>query len=280
MHHGSRFTCAIFNWKPLRHFVGRLNLSFSYTTDFDFYIRSDGNRELERISRPVRNRMTSPAFHFNWERDKDLRQNGIEYRSFTWSFVHHSNGQDLEKERFTEMGASDDDIRAAIAELEQEDPAWMDRVSRGWNYIELLTRFDAGINIPKCKTEFLCATLVAGVKFDIFTDEPENPIWWEPGNGIEYLDYNRFSFQLINDWGFVRPPDPQFLSLGKKRFAMELKCGTAGCSTNASLRADVYIGEGNFQLPLMLYGHFGKNEHFYNYHQKANMVGIGLEFSQ
>jgi len=275
----SQGTCAIFDWKPLTDFVGRLNLSLSYTTDFDFYIISEGNQELKRNSRPVRNRMTSPAFHFNWISDKPLRASGMQYRSLTFSVVHHSNGQDIEFESMFSEDTTDADIRDTVAELERTNPAWTDGISRGWNYIELLSRVDTGINIPNCTSEFYCVSLLAGIRHDIFTD-PVNRIWWEPGNDAEYLDYNRFSLQIIDEWGRSRAPDPQFFSTGKKRFALELKCGSGGCSSNASLRTDVYLGEGNFQLPLMVYGHFGRNEHLYNYHQKANMIGVGFEFSQ
>lgn len=274
----SQATCAIFNNKLFSRYAGQLSISFSYTTDFDFYIRSNGNRELGRQSRPVRNRMTSPALHFNWERDTVPRHSGIQYQGFTASFVHHSNGQDLEFESLFTQETTDAQIRETIAELADSNPAWMDRVSRGWNYLEVLGRIEAGKNIPNCQFEFLCINVAAGVRLRL-TDVADD-IWWEPGNNSAYLDYNRFTVQIINGWGRELPPDSQFLSFGKKRFALELKCGSVGCSSNASLRSDVYVGEGNFQLPLMIYGHFGKNEHFYNYHERADMVGVGLEFSQ
>jgi len=55
---------------------------------------------------------------------------------------------------------------------------------------------------------------------------------------------------------------------------------TKTSSTAAALRIDVNLGEGNFLLPLMFYGHFGRNEHIYNYHEKSDMFGVGLRFTR
>lgn len=72
---------------------GRLSMYFSYTTDFDFYVSSDGDGKLRRQSRPVRNRMTSPALHFDWAREQRNAVRNFWWSNFTTSLVHHSNGQ-------------------------------------------------------------------------------------------------------------------------------------------------------------------------------------------
>ncbi len=275
----SESTCSIFNVESLKNTIGTFNVFFSYTTDFDFYITSDGNQELRRNSRPVRNRMTSPGLHLNWAPELPVETSGIRYKGITWSLIHHSNGQDLEFDSLFAPESSNEEIRNTIADLADNNPSWTDGVSRGWNFVELSVKLDIGRNVMKCKNTFFCTQILAGIKIPVFTD-PSNKIWWEPDNDADYRDYNLGSLNFTNEWGRKAINDPQFFSLGKKELSIELKCGKRACSTAAALRLNLNLGEDNFLLPLMLYGHFGRNEHIYNYHEKSNMFGIGLRFTR
>jgi len=245
----------------------RFTIAFSYTTDFDFYVSSDADEELRRDSRPVRNRKTSPALHFRWNKEEPTRETGFDLSDLSISIVHHSNGQDLESNSVFPAGSSDEEIRQAVNELKASNPSWMDGVSRGWNFFEVQAGTKIGNSFSRCEYTFSCWNISGGIKIP-FTDHP-NPIWWEPGNDSQYTDYNRGTLQLINQWGGDL----------SKRLELEISCGEEGCSANASARADVRIGKGSFILPIVIYGHRGKNEHLYNYHETADMIGIGLEFS-
>jgi len=261
--------CKYLQYNSDKSPFSRFRMELSYTTDFDFYIISEGNRLLNRKSRPVRNRMTSPAFHLKWSKEEGVRSSGLELYNTTLSIVHHSNGQDIEPDTVFPEGSTDQEIIDAVALYEQNNPSWMDGVSRGWNYLELKLGARLGRSLGNCIQVISCIEINTGYKHPIFT-EPENRIWWEPGNDAEYTDYNRFFFQLANEWD----------SNLTKRLSAEFHCGNRGCSANASFRGDLRIGGDNFVLPLMLYGHYGRNEHIYNYHEKANMIGLGFEFSQ
>jgi len=195
----SKGTCAIFNFESLQNALGTLSVFFSYTTDFDFYIISDGNKELERNSRPVRNRMNSPAFHLNWSSESSAIQSGFRYNSVSLSLVHHSNGQDLDFETLFTPASTDQEIRDTIANLAMNNPSWTDGVSRGWNYLGLSAKFDVGRDVLNCTSTIFCAQFTAGIKIPVFTD-PANRIWWEPGNDSDYRDYNLGSIGFQNDF--------------------------------------------------------------------------------
>lgn len=273
----SILTCGPFSDDgPLKGF-GDLRVFFSYTTDFDFYVFSDGEGKLMRQSRPVRNRMTSPGLHFDWRRKSPKGDPDFRWSNFTLSFVHHSNGQELEFDTFFNSSSTEEDISALINELERNQPSWMDGVSRGWNYIELKGKFYIGKGTKNCDRRFKCVTLYADVKIPI--SEINDGIWWEPNNSSKFRDYNVTEFTISNEWGQSPKPDSSFLSFGEKEVSLQLQCGLNGCATKTWLRFDTYIGKGNFSLPLMLYGHFGKNEHFYNYHLNTNSVGLGVQFN-
>jgi len=274
----SQGTCALLNYKALQNTIGTFSVFFSYTTDFDFYIFSDGDKELERDSRPVRNRTNSPALHLNWRSESSVKKSGFRYNAATLSLVHHSNGQDLDFDTLFTPESTDEEIRDTIANLASNNPSWTDGVSRGWNYIGLSAKFHIGRDVMNCKSTIFCTQISTGIKIPVFTD-PSNKIWWEPGNNSDFRDYNVGSISFLNEWGNPAEIDPQFFSTGKKELSVEFKCGNRACSTAAALRLDLNLGEGNFLLPLMIYGHFGKNEHIYNYHEKSNMLGIGLRFT-
>ncbi len=256
---------------------GDLSIFFSYTTDFDFYVFSDGDGELRRESQPVRNRMTSPGFHFDWKRDAPAGGSSFWWSNTTVSLVHHSNGQDLEFETFFDETSTADEIRNVIAELENNQPSWMDGVSRGWNYLEIKGKFRMGDANENCDENFSCITLYADVKFPI--NQINDDIWWEPGNTSKFRDYNIVEATLSNEWGRNINSGEGKLSTGKKEFSLQLQCGNKGCSSNSWIRFDTYFGKGSFRLPLMIYAHLGRNEHFYNYHERTNTVGLGVQFN-
>jgi len=131
--------------------------------------------------------MTSPAIHFNWTPESLGGKNGFQYSGVAFSLVHHSNGQDLEFESLFDEESTDEDIRSTIENLADTNPSWADGVSRGWNFIELSTKFNFGRNVRRCTSDFLCTQISAGIKIPVFTN-PDNDIWWEPGNDAKYQD--------------------------------------------------------------------------------------------
>ncbi len=266
----SDLSCRYIQWP------GKLRMYFSYTTDFDFYLFSEGDGKKRRQSRPVRNRMTSPALHFNWERQRPESNRKLFWSNLTTSLVHHSNGQDIEYEAFFTENSTADEILATISDLEESQPSWMDSVSRGWNYLELQGSWEIGNVTKDCGKQIDCVTMSAGIKHAVTSINDE--IWWEPGNNFKYTDYNRVELTFSNEWETSSQNDNLAVWVQHRELALQLQCGDRGCSTKTWLRWDLRFGNGNLKIPLLFYGHFGRNEHFYNYHETNNSIGIGLQF--
>lgn len=269
---------AINEWEQLKRF-GTARVFLSYTTDFDFYLFSDGKGVLGRKSRPVRNRMTSPGLHVSWtDRVSDEKIGKWDYDGFTFSLIHHSNGQDIEPDTFFENTPRDIELTAFISDLQQRNPAWSDGVSRGWNYFEFewqvsTSLFDNNTNIVQasCDSYFRCIRATAGLRLP-FGKTADNPIWWQPGNDKDYVKLNRLALTLHTDWEF------RWRAIEKAGLSLTTHCGEDGCSgLKGIVRFDTKFGDTT--LPWMLYFHRGGNEHLYNYHEKADMVGAGLVFN-
>lgn len=236
---------------------------FSYTTDFDFYLFGDS--EQGRPSKPVVNRMTSPAFHLILKAKENVEdKHRLEH---VWlSLVHHSNGQIRDIDNFD-------------PELPDTDPYWRDSLSRGWNYVEL--KFDSshyfrtkkGERAGDCERDIRCWTSSIAFKAPLFS--PDDDIWWgdnlHPGS---YPEHNRVELTLST--ATVYEKDNLKKNLRGWQFSTQLQCGQRGCGLNTWVRADVELL--NLTLPFMLYSHVGRNEHFYNYTEENNYVGLGLQF--
>lgn len=232
----SQLSCKYLRWP------GRLRMYFSYTTDFDFYLGSDGDGKLRRQSRPVRNRMTSPALHLDWARKKPDEPGNLWLSNISTSLVHHSNGQDLEFSAFFDGSSTAQEITNTIAELERNQPSWMDGVSRGWNYLELKGKFYAGNGIGNCDARLDCMTIYADYKLPV--TRVNDDIWWEPGNRSKYTDYNRVELTISNEW---RPSGDSSL-FRDRELSLQLQCGDRGCSAKPSYRLDWHPG--NLKIPL------------------------------
>lgn len=233
---------------------------FSYTTDFDFYLFGDS--EQGRPSKPVVNRMTSPAFHLRLNaRDTPPQKHRL--RNVWLSLVHHSNGQIRDENNFNPDRAD-------------TETYWRDGLSRGWNYIELkfdslhYFQYKAEDRKGLCKTDSRCWTSSLAFKIPIF--DHDDDIWWgeqlHPGS---YPEHNRIELTLSTE-----SVSKTTSSLRGWQFSTQLQCGQRGCGLNTWVRADVEFM--NLTLPLMLYSHIGRNEHYYNYNEKNNYVGFGLQF--
>lgn len=232
--------------KRLEHFV-------TYTGKFDFYVGS-------RISGPVVNRLSNPAWH-------SRKYFGDEVNFFDWvdfGFEHKSNGQVVSA---SERVSGSMQYRAD-AEYLAGNHAYIDSISRSVNYLSLETKSSLTVGSREGFEFYL--------KLYGFHFGEESDVHWGDYAGQENVKFTEF--ERIRS--VLNIPLTDEKKYDKKReMGIEWTVGGRGLATdsvNVWVRWPFELCD--LQIPLTLRAHAGPMNELSNYTEDQRSYGIGLSF--
>jgi hypothetical protein len=240
--------------------TGGMNVFFSYTTAFDFYMYDTGN-DTVRASKPIINRLNNPALHFVWE-NTNLSQ------AIGWwgiSLEHRSNGQVISADLKNAAGEY-----LTQVQYNQGKHEYFDALSRSGNYITLALG-------GKGLTEQ--GNFLVSYKIYVKQKDEEASVTWGPlaGTQTKFSDYDRINLSF-----FEKFDEPIFKSvLDSIGVGLDFMVGDKGLP-GASIDFKLTILSGSksdsWSIPWYLKIHNGPMERLSDYSTPYYSLGLGIDF--
>lgn len=240
--------------------ASKLNLFFSYTGQFDFYVGTRG-------SGPVINRLSNPALHLSYDKLKEKSENPDQTKwSVDLSVEHRSNGQVVDPREVDSDPASPSfgKYKTQI-EYENHNREYFDRISRGSNYFKLAWLH----NLPETEADIE----LSGKAY--FTNE--SAVTWGKyaSSNVKFSDFDLFQIKL-RDQVFT-----SYSHIPTTIVALEYTIGEKGFATDSLdvfLTFPFFSHRNGWSLPFFVKAHTGPMERLSDYSRPTRSIGVGLSF--
>ena len=259
-----------------KHKTDALELSISYTGEFDFYAGT-------RTSGPVISRINNPAINLSYKLGESLKSGKSSVSKIGLHFEHRSNGQ------VADVDEKDDTSGKFLAQnaLDSGDREYFDTISRGANFAKFSTRFHIDIwgndskDNEKCDSSISCFNF--WVSYKQYVTDNSNITWGSlAGTDTSFKDYDLVKIIASDTFSleWVNKLLNEFIRFNNFTLEAEYTFGNEFLNTD-SVDANIVmpVELWGLSLPLLFRYHNGPMDRLSNYTKSYSSVGIGLYFT-